>query len=102
VKAMKRARLAGAGWKTGTVKDFLGLDAEEAAFVELKVALGERLREWRMRRELTQEELARRLGSSQSRVAKMEAADASVSLDLLVRALFRLGVTRRELARVIA
>jgi transcriptional regulator with XRE-family HTH domain len=51
---------------------------------------------------LTQEQLAKMLGSSQSRVAKMEAADSSVSMELLVRSLLMLGATRKEVGRVIA
>ena len=97
----RRRRLAKAGWKTGTVQEFLGLSDEEAAFIEVKLALTGQLRELRRRQHLSQEALAKRLGSSQSRVAKMEAGEASVSLDLLIRALLALGETPRSLGRVI-
>jgi transcriptional regulator with XRE-family HTH domain len=80
----------------------LGLSDEEVAFVELKLALAENLKKRRLKRGLTQTQLAKRLESSQSRVAKMEAGDRSVSLDLLVRSLLTVGATRRELAKVIA
>lgn len=102
MKPAKRKRLEAAGWKVGTVQEFLGLSDAEAEFVEMKVALALALRARRERRRLTQKEVARGLRSSQSRVAKMEAADETVSLDLLVRSLLALGVTRRELARIIA
>ena len=98
----RRRRLEAAGWKTGTLKDFLGLSDEEAAFIEVKYLLSSRLRERRRELRLTQQALAKRLGSSQSRVAKMEAGDASVSLDLLMLALFALGETPRTLGRIIA
>lgn len=98
----KRDRLAAAGWRGGDAADFLELTEEEAAFVELKLALAEYLRELRARNSWTQAQVARRLGSSQSRVAKMEAADASVSLDLLVKSLFALGASRNEVGSVIA
>jgi ribosome-binding protein aMBF1 (putative translation factor) len=98
----KKNRLAAAGWRTGDAADFLDLTAEEAAFVELKLALADYLRKVRTKRGWTQLQVARRLGSSQSRVAKMEAADASVSLDLLVKALLALGASRGELGAVIA
>jgi predicted XRE-type DNA-binding protein len=75
----KNDRLRAAGWKSGDAADFLELSAEEAAYVELKLALADYLRELRTRNAWTQAQVARRLGSSQSRVAKMEAADASVS-----------------------
>jgi predicted XRE-type DNA-binding protein len=98
----KKDRLAAAGWRSGDAADFLELTEEEAAFVELRLALADYLRELRLRNCWTQSQVARRLGSSQSRVAKMEAADASVSLDLLVRSLLALGASRREVGRVIA
>ena len=98
----KRRRLAAAGWRSGDAASFLELTAEEAAFVELKLALAGYLRELRTRRALTQGEVARKLGSSQSRVAKMEAADASVSFDLLIRGLLALGATAEDIGRVIA
>ena len=98
----KQERLRVAGWRLGDAAEFLELSEEEAAFVELKLALAEHLRRLRARRSWTQAEVAHLLGSSQSRVAKMEAADASVSLDLLVRALLAMGATRREVGRVIA
>ena len=97
-----RKRLESAGWKVGGTSEFLGLSAEEAAVVELKVALANAVREQRIRRSLTQEKLGRLLGSSQSRVAKMEAADPSVSIDLMVRSLLRLGASRKDVASYIA
>ena len=98
----KRERLAAAGWRSGDAADFLELSAEEAAFVELKLALADYLRDLRARNGWTQAQVARRLGSSQSRVAKMEAADATVSLDLLVKSLLSLGASRSEVGSVIA
>ena len=98
----KKDRLAAAGWRSGDAADFLELSEEEAAFVELKLALADYLRDLRTRNAWTQAQVARRLGSSQSRVAKMEAADASVSIDLLVKSLLALGASRGEVGRVIA
>ena len=97
----KRRKLAARGWKTGTAAEFLGLSAQEARLVELRVRLAEGLRKRRLRQQLTQIDLARTLQSSQSRVAKMEAGDPSVSLDLLIRSLLALGATNRELSRLI-
>jgi DNA-binding XRE family transcriptional regulator len=98
----KREWLEGAGWKVGGAPEFLGLSEEEAAYVEMKLALSEALREQRTARGLTQTELAKRLGSSQSRVAKMEASDPTVSVDLLLRGLLAAGATRKEIAGAIA
>jgi hypothetical protein len=102
MKQAKRERLEAAGWRIGSAADFLGLSKEEAAFVEMKLALAESLRRRRQARRLTQTQLARRIGSSQSRVAKMEAADPSVSIDLLMRSLLAMGASRAELAKIIA
>ena len=102
MKKDKRARLERAGWKVGTVRELLGLSRAEEALVELKLILSRGLRERRTRRRLTQAQLARLLKSSQSRVAKMEAGDPSVSIDLLIRSLLAMGTTQKELAQVIA
>lgn len=101
MKATKRQRLERAGWNVGSTTDFLDLSPEEVALVEMKLALSESLRVWRTRKGLTQGALARQLGSSQSRVAKMEAADPTVSFDLLVRSLLHLGASRKAIARAI-
>jgi DNA-binding XRE family transcriptional regulator len=102
MREAKRRRLEARGWKVGTAQELLRLSAEEAAYVDLKVRLAMGLREWRRRRNLTQADLAKRLRSSQSRVAKMEAGDPSVSLDLLIRSLLSLGASRRELSRIMS
>jgi hypothetical protein len=99
VNTRKRARLEKAGWKFGSARDFLGLSGEEEAVIEFKLALARAVREERTKRKLTQQQLGRMLRSSQSRVAKMEAGDSSVSIDLLVRSLLRMGCGRRDLAR---
>ena len=98
----KRERLRRSGWTVGSVSEFLGLTEAEAALVELKLTLSRRLKERRARSRLSQGQLSKLLGSSQSRVAKMEAGDPSVSIDLLIRSLLAIGTTRKELAAVIA
>jgi hypothetical protein len=98
----KRNRLEAAGFKVGSVVEFLGLTADESDLVELRLALSAALRSRRHLHQVSQGTLARRLKSSQSRVAKMEAGDPSVSIDLLMRALLATGATRKDLAQVIA
>jgi DNA-binding XRE family transcriptional regulator len=98
----KRKRLEAKGWRVGTPKEFLGLTPDEETFIELRLKLAEGLKERRVRRRLTQVDLAKAVQSSQSRVAKMEAGDPSVSLDLLVRSLIVLGASSKELARIIS
>jgi len=102
MKSAKRRRLQAAGWKTGDAKDFLGMTDEEALLVELKLALVSAVKRSRQRRRMSQMDLAQRMGSSQSRVAKIEAGDATVSLDLIVRALLATGASRQELQRAFA
>ncbi len=101
MKNTKRAKLRASGWSVGSSEEFLGLSAEEAALIELRISLSRSLKNWRTRRHLSQVELAKRLKSSQSRVAKMEAADPTVTVDLLVRSLFALGASPRDVARAI-
>jgi predicted XRE-type DNA-binding protein len=91
-----------AGWKLGSAKNFLSLTDEEEAVIDLKLSLARAVREERSKRKLTQNDLGRLLGSSQSRIAKMEGADPSVSIDLLVRFLLRMGASRRDLIRWLA
>lgn len=98
----KKDRLAAGGWRTGTAADFLGLTPEEAEFVELKLALSSELKDLRSEHGISQVELAERLGSSQSRVAKMEASDPTVSVDLLIRGLFAAGATKKDIAGAIS
>ena len=102
MKSSKKKSLESKGWKIGSAREFLNLSDEEVAYVELKLALSKNLQEYRREKKLTQEELARRLKSSQSRIAKMEAGDPSVSLDLLVRSLLALGASRKHLAQMLS
>jgi ribosome-binding protein aMBF1 (putative translation factor) len=102
MKATKRKRLQAAGWKTGTAAEFLNLSDSEAALVELKLALVTAVRRTRQKRGLSQIELAQRMRSSQSRIAKIEAGDASISLDLIVRALIAAGASRNDVHRAFA
>ena len=96
-----RARLEAAGWAVGSVKEFLGVSEADAALIEMKLALSRSLRDRREQRGLSQMEFAKRLQSSQSRVAKMEAGDPSVSMDLLVSSLLLLGASSTDLAKTI-
>lgn len=97
----KKARIEAAGWKVGSASDFLNLTEEESNYIELKLTLSDLLRASRNEAEMTQQELAKRMKSSQSRVAKMESGDPAVSIDLLVKALFQTGVTSARLGSVI-
>ena len=97
----KKRQLEAKGYRIGDAKDFLGLSAEESAYIEMKLALSQALAQKRKQRRLTQLELARKLNSSQSRIAKMEKGDPTVSLDLLVKALLDMGATKENIAKII-
>ena len=101
MKQAKRGKLEPEVWKLGDARDFLKLSDDEAAYIELKLGQRDRLRATRDAKGVSQVELARLIGSSQSRVAKMEAGDPSVSMDLLIKALLALGATRKEIGNAV-
>jgi DNA-binding XRE family transcriptional regulator len=97
----KIRELEAKGFKVGDVAEFLELTVEEKRLVEMRLAFARKMREVRLRRHMTQVEVAKRIKSSQSRVAKIEAGDRSVTFDLLVKALVSLGVSNEEMAEAI-
>lgn len=101
MRKTKQKALEAKGWRVGSAEDFLELTPAEAALVELKLRLSDALKARREKLKLSQDAVAKQLGSSQSRIAKMEAGEASVSFDLLVRALVTLGATTNDLASAI-
>ena len=101
MKEEKRKRLEEKGWVVSDTTHFLQLTPEEELLIALKLALSESLKNKRVRAGMTQSNLAELLGSSQSRVSKAEKGEASVSFELLLRSLLKLGTTRDELANII-
>ena len=102
MRLAKRKKLEAKGWKVGSVADFLELTPEEETFIEMKLSLSQNLKEMRKRKRLSQVAFAKLIKSSQSRVAKMEAGSASVSIDLLFKSLLALGATQKDLAKAIS
>jgi ribosome-binding protein aMBF1 (putative translation factor) len=102
MRTEKRKHLEARGWKVGSVKEFLDLSDQESAYIELRLKLARGLKARRHARGLSQTQLAKAVQSSQSRVAKMEAGDPTVSLDLLVRSLLALGASNHDLGQIIA
>jgi ribosome-binding protein aMBF1 (putative translation factor) len=98
MKREKKERLEAAGWKIGSAEEFLSLTEVDRALISVRISLARALRQRRIAKHLSQTALAAKLGSSQSRVAKMEAGDPSVSIDLLIRSLLVSGSTSREIA----
>lgn len=97
----KIERLKAQGWEVGDSSDFLGLTHEEMAFIDLKIALSKRVKELRISQNISQESLAKKVKSSQSRIAKIEGCDASVSVDLILKTMFSLGATNQDIADAI-
>lgn len=102
MRATKRRKVEEQGWKAGFAEDFLDLSPTEAAYIQMKLALSNSLREHRLKNNMSQVELASAVKSSQSRVAKMEAGNPGVSIDLLMKSLLALGASPRELAKTIS
>jgi hypothetical protein len=98
----KKRKLGARGWSVGSAQEFLGLSDGEAAYIEMRLSLARLFGKRRASLGHTQERVASLLGSSQSRVAKMEAGDPSVSIDLMIRSLLKLGASRREVGKAIA
>lgn len=97
----KRKKLEAKGWKVNSVAEFLELTPDEESLIELRLALSGAIRKQRVKAKLTQQEAARLLGSSQSRIAKIEAGDPSVSFDLLIRSLLGLGIRAADLPKLL-
>lgn len=101
MKVSKRKKLEAAGWKVGSASEFLELIDAEAMLVNMKLALAKKVKELRQSQRVTQNDLAKLIGSSQSRVAKLETADRSVSMELLVRSLVTLGASRAQIGQIV-
>jgi DNA-binding XRE family transcriptional regulator len=102
MQVSKRVKLEAAGWKVGSADELLGLTPEESAYIEIKLALSHTLRQRRLNNKLSQFELAKMVHSSQSRIAKMEAGDPSVSIDLIMKSLLALGASPKDVAKAIS
>lgn len=101
MKISKQKKLEAAGWKVGSAAEFLELSEAEEMLVNMKVALAKRVKAMRQEKKITQQQLAKLIGSSQSRVAKLETADRSVSMELLIRSLSSMGATRAQIGAVV-
>jgi len=101
VNRAERKRLEKAGWQVGSTADFLGLTPQESAYIELRIRLSDAVKTRRQTAKLSQKAFAATMKSSQSRIAKAEANDPTVSVDLLIRSLIALGVSLGELASIL-
>ncbi len=102
MKPGKQKKLEKAGWRIGSADEFLSLSPAESAYIEMKLALCDSVKLRRMKKRLSQNEFAKLISSSQSRVAKLEAGDPSVSFDLIMKSLLSLGASKKDVAKLIA
>ncbi len=100
--ANKLRKIKAKGWGAGSVADFLDLSTEEMAYIDMRFKLAQSLREKRKKQRLSQAKLAKRIKSSQPRVAKIEAGDPSVRVDLMIRTLLALGASQKEVGRILS
>jgi ribosome-binding protein aMBF1 (putative translation factor) len=95
----KQKELEEKGFRVGSAADFLDLTPEEESYIEIRLDISNLIKNQRTKRGWTQKQLARAMGSSQSRIAKMEAGEPSTSLDLMIKALLRLGISKQEIGK---
>ena len=97
----KRKKLEEKGFRVGSAAEFLDLTPEEEAYIEIRLAVSNMIKTQRTKRGWTQAQLARAMSSSQSRIAKLEAGDPSTSLDLMIKTLLRLGISKKEIGKLL-
>lgn len=95
------ARRKGRTWVETDVEELLGLSAEDLVIVEFRAALAVALQKARKRKKLTQEEVAKEIGTSQAQVSKMEAGHSSITIDRIIKALAALGVSRPAIVKAL-
>ncbi len=97
----KRQQLLDKGFRIGSAADFLELTPEEEAYIEIRLDISNLVKAQRVKRGWTQDQLARAIGSSQSRIAKLEGGDPGISMDLMIKALLRLGTSKKQLGKLL-
>lgn len=102
MKKTKKDKLQKLGYIVTDTKEYLGLSQEEMALIDLKIQLMQKLKAIRQKAGVTQKELAKLMHTSQSRIAMLEGGSSDVSLDLVCKALFALGISKKQIANAIA
>jgi ribosome-binding protein aMBF1 (putative translation factor) len=97
----KRQQLEEKGFRVGSAADFLELTQEEEAYIDIRLDFSNLVKTQRVKRGWTQEQLARAIGSSQSRIAKLEGGDLGISMDLMMKALLRLGSSKKQIGKLL-
>jgi DNA-binding XRE family transcriptional regulator len=97
----KRKQLEDKGFQVGSAADFLNLTPEEEAYIDIRLDISNLVKAQRAKKGWTQEQLARAIGSSQSRIAKLEGGDPGISLDLMIKALLQLGTSKKQIGKLL-
>lgn len=97
---VRRTKRVPAGWTEGSVKEFLGFTDADEAIVEMRLRLGNAIRDLRRRRGVSQSELARRIGTKQPHVSDIEKGAAG--LETMIRAYLALGGKPIALGKLVA
>jgi len=97
----KRDKLKEKGYRIGSAADFLKLTPEEEAYIDIRLDISNMVKAQRAKKGWTQEQLARSIGSSQSRIAKLEAGDPGISMDLMIKSLLRLGTSKKQIGKLL-
>lgn len=97
----KRKELEQKGFKIGSTGDYLELTPEEESYIDIRLDIRDLLKSQRTKKGWTQQQLADSIGSSQSRIAKLEAGDPGISLDLMFKALLQLGTSKKEIGKML-
>ncbi len=94
----KLKKLKAMGGIVTTVQDFRGFTNEEMAVIEARLALAKAIRDQHEEAGLTQAALAKSLGSSQARVARMEGGDPQLLAMALILLFARPALPRGRAA----
>lgn len=84
-----------------SIQELLGLSDADVLLIDLKIVLKAAVKKHRLKVGMTQKALAELIDSSQSRIAKLEGGDSSVSIDMMINCLFHMGVKELGLASIV-
>jgi ribosome-binding protein aMBF1 (putative translation factor) len=97
----RQQQLEEKGFRVGSAADFLELSQEEEAYIDIRLDISNMVKGQRAKKGWTQQQLARAIGSSQSRIAKLEGGDPGISMDLMIKALLQLGTSKKQIGKLL-
>ena len=97
----KRKQLEAAGYQITDSADWLGLTPQEQAIVNMRVNFALEIERVRKASNITQRELADKIGTRQSGVARMLNNPTTATIDSLIKTLLALGASPKRIAALI-